>query len=111
MNIYTIIGKKGTYHITDGNLKSLCIVILLILLALITTSWLLGSYQGRIKLVGEIKQAIRGNRHKVVAGFEFYQDIKGQNFITLKNNYRIVSDISIAGAGDEGVRKEGNYGP
>ena len=85
MNIYTIQCKDKTYHITDRNLKSLCIVILLILLALITTSWLLGSYQGRMKLVGEIKQAIRGNR--------------------------IVSDISIAGAGDEGVRKEGNYVP
>ena len=99
MNIYTIIGKEKLHHITDKQIKTYSILVAIILIALAAAIWLLGEYQGRMKLKAEIKQAIKANEFRQVEDLYIFRSIKNQSYIST-SKFREVADIEIAGAGD-----------
>lgn len=102
-NVFMFVGRDGLKYIRRGDIVRILLLVIFLVSVLAITVWLVSAHYAKTTMITKFKAAILSNEHRSVEGFEFFTSVQNKRYISYK--VKNVADISIAGAGDEGVRQ------
>ena len=102
-NGFMFVGKRGLKYVRRGDIAKILLLMIFLVSVLVITVWLVSVHYAKTTMINEFKAAIMSNENRRVEEFDFFTSVQNKRYISYK--LKNVADISIAGAGDEGVRK------
>ena len=102
-NVFVVTGWNGLKYIRREDIAKILLLVIFLVSVLVIVVWFVSAHYAKTTIINEFKAAILANEYRGVEGFEFFTSLQDKRYISYK--VRNVADISIAGAGDEGVRK------
>lgn len=102
-NVFMFVGRRGLKYVRRGDIAKILLLVIFLLSVLAITVWLVSAHYAKTTMINKFKAAIFSNEYRKVEDFEFFTSLQDKRYISYK--VRNVADISIAGAGSEGITK------